>query len=222
MKAGAMQSVYPASSLRGSVGQQGFSLIIVLLMLVIVTVLGVGAAQLSIVNERSVRNDRDNEVAFQAAEAALVDAEIDVMGPNPDAKQRLCLFNKEDVTPFISNCTGSGNNLGLCLPGVPGTTPAWLTADFSVSSKRSVEYGAFTGQTYVTGGGAMPARLPRYIVEVMRNNGGWQANQLQNASAGSATNIFRVTAIGFGVNNNTQVVLQTNLYKSQTSPGCPS
>lgn len=222
MKAGVMQSVSPASQLRRAEGQKGFSLIIVLLMLVIVTVLGVGAAQLSIINERSARNDRDNEVAFQAAEAALVDAELDVMGPNPDTRQRLCLFNKQDVTPFISNCAGSGNNLGLCLPGAPGTTPAWLTADFSASSKKSVEYGAFTGQTYVTGGGAMPARLPRYIVEVMRNNGGWQANQLQNASAGGATNVFRVTAIGFGVSNDTQVVLQTDLYKSAASPGCPS
>jgi type IV pilus assembly protein PilX len=72
--------------------QWGFSLIVVLLLLLVATVLGVGAAQVSLVNERSARNDRDTEVAFQAAEAALVDAETDVLGPNDDTRQRLCLF----------------------------------------------------------------------------------------------------------------------------------
>ena len=37
--------------------QRGFSLIVVLLMLVIAMVLGIGAAQLSLVGERSARNN---------------------------------------------------------------------------------------------------------------------------------------------------------------------
>lgn len=200
----------------------GFSLIMVMLLLVVVTVLGVGAAQLSLVNERGARNDRDNEIAFQAAEAALIDAELDILGPNASPAARLCLFNNKDVAPFVEGC-GSGANLGLCAPSEPGTTPAWMTADLSSSSssKTSVAYGTFTGQTYVVGKGATSAALPRYIVEVMRNNGGWQGNRLENASAGNATNIFRVTAIGFGVDADTQVVLQTNLYKPAVSAGCP-
>jgi type IV pilus assembly protein PilX len=199
---------------------RGFSLIMVLLLLVVVTVLGVGAAQLSLVNERSTRNDRDNEIALQAAEAALVDAELDIFGPNVSPAARLCLFNNKDVASFIEGC-GSGSNLGLCAPSAPGTTPAWMTADLSPSSTTSVAYGTFTSQKYVVGKGATSAALPRYIVEVMRNNGGWQGNRLENASAGNATNIFRVTAIGFGVDADTQVVLQTNVYKPTVSAGCP-
>jgi type IV pilus assembly protein PilX len=199
---------------------EGFSLIMVLLLLVVVTVLGVGAAQLSLMNERSARNDRDGEIALQAAEAALIDAELDILGPNPGTAARLCLFNNKDVAPFVEGC-GSGANLGLCAPSEPGTMPAWMTADLSPRGTRSVAYGTFTGQKYVVGKGATPAALPRYIVEVMRNNGGWQANRLESASAGNATNIFRVTAIGFGVEVETQVVLQTNLYKPTVSPGCP-
>lgn len=199
---------------------RGFSLIMVMLLLVVVTVLGVGAAQLSLVNERSARNDRDNEVALQAAEAALIDAELDILGPNASTAARLCLFNNKDVAPFVEGC-GSGANLGLCAPSEPGATPAWMKADLSPSSKTSVAYGTFTSQKYVVGKGATSASLPRYIVEVMRNNGGWQANRLENASAGNATNIFRVTAIGFGVDADTQVVLQTNLYKPAVSAGCP-
>lgn len=199
---------------------RGFSLIMVMLLLVVVTVLAVGAAQLSLVNERGARNDRDNEIALQAAEAALVDAELDILGPNASQAARLCLFNNKDVAHFVAGC-GSGANLGLCAPNEPGTTPAWMKADLSPSSKTSVAYGTFTDQAYVVGKGASSAALPRYIVEVMRNNGGWQGNRLENASAGNATNIFRVTAIGFGVDAGTQVVLQTNLYKQTVSAGCP-
>ena len=198
----------------------GFALVTVLLLLLVVTVLSVGAAQLSLVNERGARSDRDTEIALQAAEAALVDAELDILGPNPHPSARLCLFNDKDVAPFVQGC-GTGANLGLCAPTEPGTTPAWMRADLSPSGMKSVPFGTFTGQKYLVGKGATPAALPRYIVEVIRAQGGWQANRLESASAGRATHIFRVTAIGFGVEAETQVVLQTNLYKPVISPGCP-
>lgn len=207
--------------------QRGFSLIVVLLMLLIVTVLGLGAAQVSLVSERGARNDRDAEVAFQAAEAALLDAERDLLGPNDSAQQRRCLFSGRDVTAFVAGCGGTGLRQGLCTASEPGADPAWMSADFSADSPRSVAYGTFTGQTYLTGdtgtpGGALSVRAPRYVVEAIRSRGGWQTGQLQSASARDATHIFRVTAIGFGAHEETQAVLQTHLYKPAASPGCPS
>jgi len=192
-------------------------------------VLVIGAAQVSLVGERSARNDRDTEVAFQAAEAALVDAERDVLGPNPHAAQRLCLFNGSDISAFVAGCGGAGIRQGLCAPAEAGEKPAWMTADFAADSATSVAYGTFTGQSYASGdavtktrAGTLPVRAPRYVVEVVRNLGGWQSGQLQSASARSASYLFRVTAIGFGMQEDTQVVLQTNLYKAGASPGCPS
>ena len=209
--------------------QRGFSLIVVLLLLVVATVLGVGAAQVSLVNERSARNDRDTEVAFQAAEAALADAETDVLGPNEDPRQRLCLFNRQDATAFVAGCGSDGEQQGLCAPAEPGVDPAWMSLDLSAGSGKSVAYGTFTGQTYFSGdaatgsrAGALPARAPRYIVEAVRSRGGWQAGVLQSASAQGASYVFRVTAIGYGMRDETQVVLQTTLYKPAASPGCPS
>jgi len=209
--------------------QRGFSLIVVLLMLVVAMVLGIGAAQVSLVGERSARNDRDTEVAFQAAEAALVDAERDVLGPNPDAAQRLCLFNGGDISAFVPACGGAGIRQGLCAPVEAGDKPAWIAANFAAASTTSVAYGTFTGQSFAWGdeatkasAGTLPARAPRYIVEAVRNFGGWQTDQLQGASARSASYLFRVTAIGFGVQEDTQVVLQTTLFKAGVSPGCPS
>jgi type IV pilus assembly protein PilX len=206
--------------------QRGFSLIVVLLLLVVATVLGVGAAQVSLVNERSARNDRDTEVAFQAAEAALVDAETDVLGPN---EERLCLFNRQDATAFVAGCGGAGEQQGLCAPAEPGVDPAWMTIDLSAGNGKSVAYGTFTGQTYFSGdattgsrAGALPARAPRYIEDAVRSRGSWQANVLQSASAQDVSYVFRVTAIGYGMRDETQVVLQTTLYKPAASPGCPS
>ncbi len=209
--------------------QRGFSLIVVLLMLLVVTVLGLGAAQTSLVSERGARNDRDTEVAFQAAEAALLDAEADVLGPNDHTRQRLCVFNSRDIAAFAAGCGAGGDRQGLCAPVAPGTEPVWMGADFSADASKSVAYGAFTGQTYLSGGtatgpsaGAVSARPPRYIVEAVRSHGGWQADQLQSASADGARYLFRVTAIGYGVREETQVVLQTTLFKPAASPGCPS
>jgi type IV pilus assembly protein PilX len=213
----------------GSSRQQGFSLIVVLLMLVIAMVLGIGAAQVSLVGERSARNDRDAEIAFQAAEAALVDAERDVLGPNLGAAQRLCVFNGRDVSAFVAGCGGTGIHQGLCGQAEAGAKPVWMTADFAAESTTSVAYGTFTGQAYATAdaaegarGGALSARAPRYIVEAVRNLGGWQSSQVQSTGARNASYLFRVTAIGYGVHDETQVVLQTNLYKPAASPGCPS
>lgn len=211
-----------ASSQGVAAAQRGFSLIVVLLLLAIVMVLGVSAAQLALVNEVAARSDRDTEIALQAAEAALVDAERDVLGPNADASARLCLFDHRDIAAFAAGC-GTGRNLGLCAAAAPGETPAWMAADLSPASAVAVPYGRFTGQSYVSGEdqGAVPAHPPRYVVEAIRNRGGWEAHRLQGAGAEQATHLFRVTAVGFGVDARTQVMLQTTLYKSMASPGCP-
>ena len=208
---------------------RGFSLVVVLLMLLVITVLGLGAARTSLMSERGARSDRDTEVAFQAAEAALLDAESDVLGPNDSTRQRLCLFNEKDIAAFVAGCGDGGDRQGLCAAGEPGTEPAWITADFTAGATRSVAYGTFTGQAYLSGesaagghAGALPVRAPRYIVEAVRSHAGWQPERLENASADGSRYIFRVTAIGFGAREETQVVLQTTLSKPAASPGCPS
>ena len=60
--------------------QQGVTLIVVLILLVVVTVLGIGGARIALLGERSTRYDRDSQLAWQAAEAALIDAEYDIGG----------------------------------------------------------------------------------------------------------------------------------------------
>lgn len=200
---------------------RGFSLIVVLMLLLVVSVLGLAAAQNALVGERIARNERDAEVAFQAAEAALLDAERDVLGPNDHAARRLCLFDGRDVSAFVADCAGTGARLGLCAAAPVGAEPAWMRVDFAPDAGRSVAYGRFTGQVYATGAGGLSARAPRYVVEALRNRGGGAQGVLHSASAAAAApHVFRVTAIGYGPREETRVLLQTTLAKPSASPGC--
>lgn len=209
---------------RGS--QQGASLIVVLMMLMVVLVMGVIAARLSIFSERLARNDRDRQIAFQAAEAALLDAEIDMMGPNSSGNKRVCIFDSKRPAEFIEGC-GTATKSGMCLnTASPGN--AWQTVKASYVSETgsataniTAEYGQFTGQSLPNGSSGLPVRLPRYTIEAVRYAGTGDANDNVGSSV-SPEYAFLVTAMGFGTKVETQVMLQTLVYKPANKPnsGC--
>ena len=68
--------------------QRGISLLTVLLILLIVSLLGTASVQITMMSERGARNDRDMDLAWQAAEMGLVGAEIEVQGPNSASNSR--------------------------------------------------------------------------------------------------------------------------------------
>lgn len=190
---------------RRQTAQRGISLVMVMLILVVVSVLGVGAAQIAIMSERGARNDRDQQIAWQAAEAALVDAEFDMRDPAP-ATSRQSLFDAKNQVAFFSGCgtaasVAGGNSLGLCALNSAGK-PAWLAVDFTTinAAATTTALGAFTGRSFASGGlGIQPAQLPRYVIEVLPD------------PVGDASNpklIYRVTAMGFGPRKDIQAVLQ--------------
>ncbi len=55
--------------------QRGVSLLVSLLLLIVLTLLGVSAMNMAIMEENVVHNDREQALGFQAAEAGLRDAE---------------------------------------------------------------------------------------------------------------------------------------------------
>ena len=186
--------------------QRGASLVVSMLMLVAVLLLGISAAKIALQGEKASRGDRDREIAFQAAEAALIDAEIDIENSSA-SNSRSAIFEEKDIPVemyFKKDCATGGQSLGLCLPADPGLTPVWLTADFSGTSTTSVPYGHFTGQTMQTGVGSTSARLPRYIIEIFKYN-----RESEGVQEPSTTYFFRITAIGYGMRDTTKVVLQT-------------
>ena len=94
--------------------QRGLSLIVVMLILIVVSVLGVGGIQISMMGERSTRNERDMQVAWQGAEAGLIDAEFDIEGlPVASTNKRNTIFKRGDVdlAKFIDLCKKSSKLL---------------------------------------------------------------------------------------------------------------
>lgn len=190
--------------------QRGMALIVSLLMLIVVLLLGTSAAQVSLQGEKASRNERDRQIAFQAAEAALMDAELDIENSPDHTKSRSDLFSKDSALgfpgPAEQGCYGGDANrsLGLCRHAPDGAIPVWQTVDFldDSSTAKSVQFGKFTGQTFQTGKGSLPARLSRYVIELL-------VYTKQAESAEKTSYFYRVTAIGFGAHDTTQVVLQT-------------
>jgi type IV pilus assembly protein PilX len=72
--------------------ERGFSLIVSLMMLIVIIILGISASQMAVNEERGSRADRDRQIAFQAAEAALKDAELEILGPPPPTTVPNCAY----------------------------------------------------------------------------------------------------------------------------------
>lgn len=70
----------PAASRRA---QRGVVLVISLLLLLVLTLIGVAATRSTTLEERMTANQRDQNVAFEAAEAALRDGESVLQGATP-------------------------------------------------------------------------------------------------------------------------------------------
>ena len=194
--------------------QRGLSLIVVMLILIVVSVLGVGGIQISMMGERSTRNERDMQVAWQGAEAGLIDAEFDIEGlPAASTNKRNSIFKRGDVdlAKFIDNCGDSGQSIGLC--GLKETgKPAWLTVDFTATGTgaKAVELGTYTGRDFPSGvKGIQPAKPPRYVIEPILDRFGVKSYRTTDPAAGSGPSyVYRVTSMGFGPNGETQGVLQ--------------
>ena len=204
--------------------QSGVSLVVVLLLLVIVSMLGIASMQIAMMGERGARNDRDMQIAWQSAEAALVDAEIELRGPNHASNR---LKNKIQTLPQIplSGCDASAAWRGFCSPKTDGKDkPTWLLVDFTRTDDgaQSVALGTYTGRSYKNaenglGTGIQPALAPRYIMEdvsvadAANAGGGMVTASYKSApkTGKEATErLYRVTAIGFGPRSDIQAAAQ--------------
>ena len=198
--------------------QLGASLVVTLLMLIAVLLLSASAAHTALQGEKASRNDRDRQVALQAAEAALMDAELDIEGsPNPVKSSRSNLFHPDSMMGFEGpGCGASDDNfLGLCVRAQEGDAPLWKTVDLLDTSDdaKTVPYGHFTGQSFQTGNGSLPAKPPRYLIELVRYTKAGTAAEQQGT-----TYFYLITAIGFGARDTTHVVLQTFYRKDGKQP----
>jgi type IV pilus assembly protein PilX len=179
------------------------ALIVVLLIVVIASVLGIGGTQIALQAERSARNDRDLQIAWQAAEAALQDAELDIHGNGQDKRNRNSLLGElQNTSKFVAGCGNTGDSIGLCELVSTGA-PAWMTVDFTATGDgaRTTGFGSYTGRRFAAGGkGVEPFQAPRYVIEPIVDPG--------NRDQSTVRYLYRVTAMGFGPRQDIQAVAQ--------------
>ncbi len=198
---------------------RGIALIFVLIMMTIATSIALISARITLSDERSSRNDRDRQIAFQSAEMALNDAELDVMDPDT---VRGCSFG---TTKLIAGegCSASADARGLCgsKPSL-GNTPIYkdLNWEDASSSRAYVNYGEFTNRDGALQVGTVgaPVQAPKYIVlqttipvNVLYNGG---KQQYETNSA------YRIYALGYGASKDTQVMLESVIVKPLLSSKC--
>ncbi|MET3109346.1 type IV pilus assembly protein PilX [Oxalobacteraceae bacterium GrIS 1.18] len=184
--------------------ENGSSIILTLVLLLAILLVGTSMANIAIVDTKSVHNQHDRLIALEAAESALIDAELDIENSHVN-NSRSQLFSRHSAKGFTNGCGKGEANIyqGLCLNNDAATEPIWLSSNIANGNTNSpsVQFGRFTGQTMPSGTGPLPNQLPRYIIELMPDNA--------PGNSADTTYIYRITAIGFGSNSNTQVVVQS-------------
>lgn len=218
--------------------QHGMVLFLVMVFLLITATLVLTAGRSALMGESVSRNVLDRSLAAQAAEAALNDglrelyvsdasafnggactrpnaqrplfayaflAQAPMVGAsmegfNPQCRRGLCDWTSDGTSyasysggrvpwndPSIwNNSQGSTDKQGRCASG----GNAQSTSDFI----GGVPLGTFTGAASVPG----VWRQPEYMIEVFKN--------VQSPTA--QTNVFRISARGFGADTRTEVLLQ--------------
>lgn len=174
--------------------QRGVVLIIALIMLVAMTTIGVSSITTSSLEERMAGNFDDRNVAFQAAEAALREGE------------RYVQINKPDTSKFHQNCNVVP---GLCdnSDEAVDQTIYWEEPAVWSTSSRHMTYSTEV-LTCTT------CEKPKYIIEHMGytcppTEGNCYETAGRPAASFGDPAIYRVTAIGYGRNANTKVMLQS-------------
>lgn len=191
--------------------QRGAVLMVAMCVMLVLLLMGVSAARSALNAEKAARGERDRQVALHAAEAALADAEHDIEGGSAPASARAAAFAPGSAAGFVDGCGNAGDNLGLCRRAAGKAVPAWQAARLAEregGSARTTEFGRFTGATMPVARGALPARLPRYVIELMPYT---RAGEDAGKRGG---NFYRITAIGFGASDASRVVLQSYYLKA--------
>ena len=203
--------------------KRGVSMPVVLMFLLVITILGVLGIRKSITGEALSRNKLDYEVARQAAEAALRDAERDLMLPNATLRPNaFCArTNARPIKqalgdPYFGTTCPNGqcrferiyyDTSNYLATPVVNPEPWWPTTNgrgglWGVDANKPTAVGVnctFTGSVPLgtfTGLQRLAGvgRQPEYLIEYLKIGD---------------DRFTRITSRGFGANVNTEVVMQS-------------
>ncbi|AGW91546.1 hypothetical protein N234_16070 [Ralstonia pickettii DTP0602] len=187
---------------------RGVVLVVALVIIVIVSMLTVWSMRGSLFDERLAGNNRDHQVAFQAAELGLRFCEGVVVTGQPAA-----LFNRmyrKDMSAIVNAATPPVDSAGQLKLGYLDANGRqfWEVPsnwDTSVNAEPNTNVIVIPASDGVTLREA--AAAPRCFIEEIR-----KPSKVRNTQTGMPINIhYRVTALGTGINAGTQVTLQSEV-----------
>jgi len=176
--------------------QQGFVLVSAIMLLVALTLLSLSIMSTNTLEERMAGYYRDRQLAFEAAEAGLREAERDI------------LYGSRAISGDMGFTSGCSTD-GLCQPNKTGS-PIWAVLDAAndagwmrgEDAAKTVKYGTYSSPPSAALGHV--AAQPRYLMEAIL----WKESRKVNTTS-APTYIYRVSAVGFGRRVSTRVVLQS-------------
>lgn len=178
-------------------------------ILVVVSLLGTVAMDLALLGERSSRNERQLNSAWQGAQAALEDAELELT--HAPGSTRSAVFSRQGNPLFVPGCGQQGWAKGLCSTAAGESVPVWLSLDLTKNAARMAELGEFTGRSAQAATVAPPGfSKPRYLIEAMADPELF-ADRDPRVAPGV---VYRVTAVGFGASSDNAAVIQA-VYRTE-------
>ena len=218
--------------------QQGVSLFVVLVMVLLTTLIVLWGSRSALLNEMITGADSDYQRALEAAQAMVRDAEFDIKGERPDGTP--CsgdhcrawgdlavtdgkLFYPETINEYTDLETALGSSTPSCASGICIPTGVkdefWVkSTDFDAMKARASLYGAHTGAVANTAGNPLLVHSPArawYWVEIL------PYDEASKAAGGAAYRfgpderlrpfVYRITAIAQGLKPSTRAVVQTTM-----------
>jgi type IV pilus assembly protein PilX len=177
--------------------QTGAALIVSLVILLIMTMIGLAAMRTSSMAEKMAANTMDVEIAFQATEIALRDAESWVAAltaePDPNDTGSNNIWTADAMDPDLNNPESWWHERNA----------AWWTANGIAHA---------TNITFDTNGGTKTITTPRYIIEYQQ----FVTDDLVVGTGGGPSTgrvYYRITARGTGGSDQSRVLLQSTMAK---------
>ncbi len=179
--------------------QQGIALFVVIILVMLSMLLALWASRTSLFGEMLVGNDADYQRAFEAAQALLQDAELDIRGEKADgtlcgappcrAYSNALQFpaDTKEINPLITTLADISTRCkdALCARRVgrqdfwnyiddktsisPSADASLGEAPLSEMTKVGARYGQFTGAAHTTDNG----QLNPILAETADDKGGW-------------------------------------------------
>lgn len=176
------------------------ALFVVIVFVMLSMLLALWASRTSLFNELVVGNDADYQRAFEAAQALLQDAELDIRGENADGSPciaatcrnnigtaRKIPVDAQEVIPLLADLDQETTKCksGLCIKragrqdfwnysGATVPTPAPVAGEIKLEDMTQTDVGARYGQYTGASAGSVSAPASPILADTSANNrGGW-------------------------------------------------